>query len=397
MTPVPIVAAALGLVSAAAAAPPRTVTLPFTLDHNRMIAEAEFLRPDGSLRKALAWVDTGNQFLMLGEGLARELGLDVPARREAGAQYEIARASRTPGVRLAGLALATEGVVTKILVGARSMPGVPAEANLPATLLLGHRVVFDYPAGRITVAGPGPAGGRGVAIPCRVNPETGLFEIEATLDGEPVRLGVDNGSSYTWVSATLTTAWLARHREWSHAIGAVGAANFFGFDFETTGVLVRLPEVGLGPLRARGVGVLGIPQALFDWYSAKSAGAVAGFLGANVLRGFRVEVDYPSRMTYWEPGRSPSPHDLDTVGVTLRPEANGAFTVVGVAAKGGKPAAEGVVAGDTLLRVESLDTTGASMGAVADALRGTPGARRTLVLERAGHCVAVETAVVRFP
>ena len=47
--------------------------------------------------------------------------------------------------------------------------------------------------------------------------------------------------------------------------------------------------------RYRDVAVLGLPQGLFDWYSKKSAGAVVGFLGANVIARFRLEVDFPGR------------------------------------------------------------------------------------------------------
>jgi hypothetical protein len=160
---------------------------------------------------------------------------------------------------------------------------------------------------------------------------------------------------------------------------------------------MRLPDLRLGPLHARGIGVLGLPQELFDWYSGKSAGPVAGFLGANVLRGFRLEIDYPNRMTYWEAGPPPDPDDLDTIGLTLRPEANGEFTVAGVAMKNGRAAVEGIQSGDKLVRVGSLAIAGATMGAVADALRGTPGAMRMLVVEREGKPLVIEAKVTRFP
>jgi len=54
--------------------------------------------------------------------------------------------------------------------------------------------------------------------------------------------------------------------------GAVGSANFFGFDYELQGALMRLPEIRIGSLRARDVGLLGLPEGFFRWYSFKSAG-----------------------------------------------------------------------------------------------------------------------------
>jgi hypothetical protein len=46
--------------------------------------------------------------------------------------------------------------------------------------------------------------------------------------------------------------------------------------------------------------------------------------------------------------------------------------------------------------VDNLETTGATMGTVVDALRGTPGDVRILVLERNGERFRVEANVERF-
>jgi hypothetical protein len=300
-------------------------------------------------------------------------------------------------VRLAGLPLSVDGVRTRASAGTFPWPGIPAETSLPASLLRRHHAVFDYPAGYLTVARPGVLQPKGVRVPCRVNAETGLFMIEVSVDGRPVPLGVDTGSSGTWVSDSLTTSWRATHPDWPQAIGAAGSTNFFGFPFEVGGALIRLPEVAVGSLRARDVAVLGLPQGLFDWYSKKSAGPVLGFIGANVLRGFRLEVDFPNQTTYWTIGPSAGPNDLDMVGLTLRPDAGGGFTIAGVVARGGRPVVEGVEAGDKLIRVGDLSCAGATMGAVVDALRGTPGSTRALVVERAGTPITIQATALRLP
>ena len=54
-----------------------TATVPVTIDHHRLIVDVDFVRPGGGVRRAAAWVDTGNQFLIVVEGLAHELGLDT--------------------------------------------------------------------------------------------------------------------------------------------------------------------------------------------------------------------------------------------------------------------------------------------------------------------------------
>ena len=371
---------------------PASVTVPFEMDHNRMFVEVEFLRPDGTVRKARAWMDTGNEALVLQEPLARELGYDVPAG-EAGTWVLLPKA---PGLRLDGWPLDSADVPAGVLRGPRVRPGLLVEAQLPASLFRKCHVILDYPARRLTVARPGALKPRGVPVPCRVNDKTGLFLVEAIADGEILALGVDNGSSYTWVSDTLTKAWSGRHPDRPYAVGAAGAANFFGFDFESEGTLMRLPELRIGGVRAPGVGVLGASQGLFEWYSKKSAGPVKGFIGANVLKGFRVEIDFPARTTYWEAGPAADSFDLDIVGLTLRPDADGGYTVAGVVVKDGRRAVEDVRPGDRLVRVDALDTAGAAMGAVVDAMRGTPGMTRTLVLEREGKPFVVKAKTMRL-
>jgi hypothetical protein len=215
--------------------------------------------------------------------------------------------------------------------------------------------------------------------------------------GDTLPFGVDNGSAGTWVSDSLTTRWASRNPEWPRATGAAGSANFFGFGFEAGGALMRFPEIMIGSARARDIAVLGLDQRIFDWYSGKSAGAVSGFIGANVLKTFRLEVDFPNRMTYWEAGASPDAGDLDIVGLTLRPEVDGGFTIAGVVSKDGKPAIEGVEPGDRLIRVDEMEVADATMGAVADALRGAPGATRLLVIQRKGESSAIEAKVLRLP
>jgi hypothetical protein len=373
-----------------------TASVPFVLDHNRMIVEVEFVRRDGSIRKSRAWVDTGNPVLSLNEPLARDLGLDLSGPPEGKDQATVILAS-APVMRLGGRPLGSRAMKARVSLGAPGFPGVPVEANLPSTAFLGCRVVFDYPARLLTVSSPGAASPRGTAVPCRVNPETGIFQVAASVDGRAIELAVDMGSSSTWVSSALTTEWQTRHPDRPASIGAVGTTNFFGFGFEAQGRLLRLPELGIGAVRAFDAAVLGLDPRLFEWYSKKAAGRVDGFVGANVLRHFRLEVDLAAGMSYWEAGDRPDPHDLDIVGLTLKPEGDGRFTIAGIGRKDGKPCVEGVEAGDTLIRVDELDVAKASMGAVADSLRGAPGAKRVLLLERAGRRFRVEAIVVRFP
>jgi len=408
---------------------PRSATVPMALDHKRMTVEVEVHKSDGTWKKVSAWVDTGSTAVIMAEALARDLGIDLSGMPPGG-EHSFATTTPVPSLSLGGIPLDTEAMKLSVHPGRFARPGVQAECVLPPRCLRRLHVVFDYPARKMTVAGLRALTPRGAAVPCRVNPDTGLFMIEATIDGEKVALGVDTGSAGTWVSDKLTAAWLARHPEWPHAVGAAGSTNFFGFPFETKGVLLCLPAFAVGSVQVeRETAVLGLDQGLFDWYSQKSAAPVAGFLGAEALARFRLEVDFPGQMTWWLPGPPrpaptgpprpaptgpfrpaptgpfrpaptgppPAPRDLDMVGLCLRPEADGSYFVAGVVSRDGKTLVPGVAPGDRLLKVGGLEVTGASMGRVVGALRGKPGDVRLLHLERQGKPLTVRATVMRLP
>jgi hypothetical protein len=214
---------------------------------------------------------------------------------------------------------------------------------------------------------------------------------------------IDSGSAYTWVRQTAARTWLAAHPEWERGVGAVGASNMMmsGTPIETAGTLLRIPRVAAGPLVLAEVGALAVGPGtienldLFDWYSQKNAGAVVGWIGANVLKAYRITIDYPNRVMYWQQRDDPDTHDLDQVGLTLKSD-RGAFLVAAVALKNGRPTVEGVLPGDRLMRIDALDTAGATWGAIYSALHGRPGELRALSIERDGERLSVPSRVTAF-
>lgn len=372
---------------------PSSVERAFTLDHNRMVVNVDLVRPDGSLRKARAWVDTGADTLNLAESLARELGLEIPSFPHA--SRSAPSPSKAPILAIGGIRLDTAEIQVQVQPGKVVRAGVQAELNLPARVFRKQHVIFDYPARRLILAAPGALKPQGTPIPCRIHPETCLFQIQVSIEGVMVQLAVDNGSAGTWVAEPLAQSWISRHPEWPTVRGAAGSANFFGFPFEAKGLLLRLPEIQIGPYLVQSVALLGLDQGIINWYSTKTAEPVQGFIGANVLTGFRLEIDFPQGMTYWTPTKT-IPESLDRVGLTLRPLPDGRTMIAGVLEQGGKTCAEGVAAGDILVRVDGLDIATLSMGAVMEALSGKPGTVKTLQLERKGKTVFARAKVLHL-
>ena len=144
-----------------------------------------------------------------------------------------------------------------------------------------------------------------------------------SIDGSSYPITIDNGSAYTWIRQSAGRTWLAAHPEWERGVGAVGSSNMMmsGTAIETAGTLLRIPRLAAGPLVLSDVGALAVGPGkienldLFDWYSQKNAGPVVGWIGGNVLKAYRITIDYPNRVMYWQKQGGPDTHDLDQVGL----------------------------------------------------------------------------------
>jgi hypothetical protein len=236
-----------------------------------------------------------------------------------------------------------------------------------------------------------------------VHPETGIVQIDAGIEGEAVSFALDNGASYSFVSGGLADRLASEHPEWPRITGAVGCANIWGWwPEEGSWPVIRVPQMRWGPVELEGVGMVGLPNMFSEgtdlgaWYSKKAARPVAGILGPNAFKAFRVEIDYAGSAVYFEKDGEFDREDMDIVGLTLRPEADGTYRVIGITEKDGGPVVENVEIDDILLQIDDLETTGKTMGTVVDALRGEPGEIRFLILQRDDQSVAVEAKVVRF-
>lgn len=364
-------------------------TVPFVLDGNRVYALVEFILPNGKPRKALVFVDLGSPSMILSNELYEELN---PA---ANTLLKI-------GIGEISLSVESAGITSDAWVSFSIGKDRKVEGLLPAGVLLNYQVRFDYAAKTMTVAQPGTLRLQGTAVPFRLNPKTGLIAIDATIDGRTHPITIDNGSGYTWIQKAAAQEWFARHPEWQRGTGAVGPSNMRMADdgIESAATLLRIPEIQLGPLSVRQAGALAIGpdsegHAFMDWYSTKNALPVVGWLGGNVLRHFRITIDYPNKVSYWEPQSALDPHDLDYVGLTLL-SRRGEYYVAGVADRNGHPAVSGVVVGDKLLQIGALKTQGASREALFAAMHGRAGEARALVLERAGRRFQVQARVTEF-
>lgn len=360
---------------------------PLLFDGNRVYAKLSVVLPNGSLHSTLAFVDMGSPSLALSPTLARELKI----------------ASRKTVVLRAGaisIPIASPDVDPDLPYPMGN--GHAVELVLPASALKPDMVVLDYAARRLTFAPPGELAAKGTPVPFRLNEATGLIAVDATVNGVRYAITIDSGAAYTWIRKSVAEEWLQQHRDWERGRGAVGASNMRmeNDGVEADGTILRIPKITLGSLRLTQVGALaiGAPRSgphIIDWYSKKNAGPVIGWLGGNVLRRYRITLDFAHHMSYWLSQAPADADDLDQVGITLA-FRDGGYFIAGIASKHGKLMVDGVQVGDKLLRVDGLALTGATWGQIFAALHGHPGEMRILRLERDRRPFTLRAQITAF-
>jgi predicted aspartyl protease len=378
---------------------PRSATVPFLLEDNRVFVDLTFTKPDGSPRSAHFWVDTGGGGFLMAEPLARDLGLDLSGKpmEEDGAKL---LAVTPPAVRIGNLPLDMKDARVLVMMGHKTIQDGfnHAEGMLPGHVLQRYQVVIDYGTQRFTLALPGTLKMRGTRLNTPVQQHMGFPRLEATIAGKSYGFLLDCGAAYTMISQNVLDEWAKAHPEWPRATGAVGAPNM-GVPMEVGLEVTRVPQMLLGPLQLRAIGMVARRKGIFeDRISPAMTGPIAGAIAGNVLRNYRVQIDYAEGATYLEKIGNPSPNanDLDVVGLILQPRPDGSFTVLGVAQKDGKPVVEGIEKKDRLLKIEGRDVVGKTLQEVLQSLQGKPGEIRHLVLEREGKPVTIAAPVVHL-
>ncbi|HEX5411922.1 MAG TPA: PDZ domain-containing protein [Terriglobia bacterium] len=279
-----------------------------------------------------------------------------------------------------------------------AFPGVASEGFLPATVLRHYDVVFDYPAHRFTISKPGKIVHQGKPLPVLVSPSTGFVRLTATVAGRPYGFMLDTGAAYTGVSRTLMDEWAAQHPQWPHSIGAVGAANMAGGQFDVENALMRIPKMSLGSFLLRNVGMVSRPPGVYErLVSGEMGSPVIGAIAGNVLRHFRVEVDYPAGIAYFESSGSDDATDLNCLGLVVQVKGNNTVLVSGVAKREGRPEVPGVEAGDILLQVDDHELTGTSLAEVLEYLSGSPREVKRLTVRRGNKELTVLATVLPHP
>jgi len=378
------------------AAGARVVTVPATIDHNRVVIRGDFRLADGSTQTVRVWVDNGNPDLNLSRRLATLLSLPV----KCGDQ----ECSAPPPVEIViggmsvPLTTVTEAKIPLRPVNEAAVlaPGMEAEINLPSSVLRYYDVLIDFVERKFSIGAPGTIHFHGAAGKALVNAQNGLIQVPSQIEGKKYNLALDVGSSISFLSEELFDKLAAAHGDWPRLTGAVGSANMWGASEETKWKVMSVERVQLGPLFLTNVPMVALPAPVVNFFEKRVAMPTLGLVGSNMLLNYRVGLDYAHSTVFFDLGRTYRFPDFNVVGLILRPEGDGRFTILGVAEIDGKPSVDGIESGDHLEAVDDLLVSGVTMGQVWSMLGGTPGQEKKLTIERGGKEFSVTAKVQHF-
>jgi len=171
-----------------------------------------------------------------------------------------------------------------------------------------------------------------------------------------------------------------------------------GKRFDVTNDIMCFPEMRWGPFKLTQVGMVSRPAGLYEKsISADMAGPIVGAISGNVLRHFRLDLDYPHQTGYLTLAADGDAADHPCVGLIVQVKEGGTVLVSGVAQRAGSPEVSGVQAGDVLLAINGRPVTGRSLATVLDALSGSAGEKKTLKLQRGGRVFQAVATVFVHP
>lgn len=269
-----------------------------------------------------------------------------------------------------------------------------AEATLPGRFLQDYIVVLDYPAKTFTLAAPGMLKPAGTAIKTYIG-RAGMPVVWLSVAGKPWGFLMDSGGQDSMISTARLDAWSKQHPDWRKVSGAYGPADMLLGGFPRARKMVkglcmlRIGTMKWGPFDLENVSAVSRPAGIYEKKMSKGLGKpVIGSIAGNVLRHFRVTVDYPAGKVYLK--REATQHDngIDMVGIMLEPASGGGYEVVRTL-----PGVSHVKVGDRLLKVDGHAVTGVPFSDVVDWLDGKPGQTHRLTLERGGKSMTTLATV----
>jgi hypothetical protein len=366
-----------------------------SVEGNAPIVTLSFKRPDGGVRIARFLFDTGGGGIIFDEKLARDIGLqpEGPPAFSDGQQY---RRVNVPAAFEGEMPIDLGTSKAFMHLGAASFTNrVAVEGLLPGKALERYQVVLDYPRQLFSVEQAGSLPHRGKQLACPYIASSGHPRVEVGIDGASYGFLLDTGTELTLARRDILQHWSKGHPDWPKSVGAAGPANEGGTSDDDV-FLLRISALQLGGFQLTHLAIASRPDETYDPTSYETPASIIGALGGNVLRRFRVEIDYPDQLLFLERSIKTEVDGFDTVGLVLGTNSAGQLVVHAVSSTASVVTQRNVLPGDVILGMTGSVRVPQTLVEAAEALSGTPGERKQLRILRGGKVMTVTAIVARI-
>jgi hypothetical protein len=332
-------------------------------------------------------LDAGSPFTILNTGLPQKVGFSVVGDTTFAGGFKAKRYAPRACVRALGATMSNIEIGDIGLDQVSKVEGTRLEGLIGGQFFLRHVVRINYMESSIDVFPKTyDYHGDGSVIPLRVD---GLMFADALIEAPDGRQVKGNFIVDTGVRMPLLV-----NGSWADANGLLAAEKRVpnatvgvGVNGETKGDVFRVRSATFGNFTLHDV----MTVAARDSVVISPAGGLAGIIGGDFLRRFRMTIDYPhKRLILEETPETYRPFDYDRSGTFLLGEGDDFRTIRVHDVFANSPAADaGVRAGDRIVSVDGRNARRLGLEKVR-ALFREDNTRYRLVLERNGELVTAQ-------
>ena len=174
-------------------------------------------------------------------------------------------------------------------------------------------------------------------------------------------------------------------------IGASGTANVPGSDGKE--FLLRVPELTWGGFHMRNVLIVSRPDATYSPNHYKTPNPIEGALGGNVLRRFRVEIDYPHGETYLGQTSEEAGEDMNSAGLVLDIDGANKLVVRAISSSAAPLTKSNVRVNDVILEIDGEREKPWTITNASDALAGAIGENKRIVLRHGSKVLSTSIVI----
>lgn len=149
-------------------------------------------------------------------------------------------------------------------------------------------------------------------------------------------------------------------------------------------LLLRVPEVKWGTFRLKNVLFVSRPNEVFSPNHFETPGPISGSLAGNVLKNFRVQIDYPHGVTYLEQKKADCGGDMNNAGLVLDVDGANHLMVRAISTTVAALTKRNIHPGDQILEIDGKREIPWKITDASTALSGAIGDTRQLVIKRNG-------------